>query len=199
MLIDQKLKYLDQDFTILAVEQEFIIHPVVFDILMCSKDSLQQPFSCSFQVNHYKLELTLLSLLGRENSDFILEKYHFNQESIAYNGAILIGDTPVKEYSFQEEKIACFSYKNVYELIFEDGSLITTIDLSRAMLRIRKNIELGLRSLSKKRDIRCISRFMNTSFVGDYRTFSSTGKRFRYLKEMKADYKNKTVSFLREN
>jgi hypothetical protein len=115
-------------------------------------------------------------------------QYTFDNCTVSYNGAILIGSKPVKEYAMKGENPTCFSYQNVMELIFEDGILITSVDHSKKMLRIRKNIELGLRNLTVNRDIRCIRRFMNSSFIGDYKTFRLIGSRMRYLKELKKDY-----------
>jgi hypothetical protein len=129
------------------------------------------------------------------NSDSTDKHYEFEQCAVSYNGTLLIGTDLIKEYSLKGNKTACFSYQNVKELVFEDGVLITTVDQNKAMLRIRKNLELGLRNLTASRDLRCIRRFMNSAFVGDYKPFKLPVNRFKYLQDMKNVYDNKNITF----
>lgn len=88
-------------------------------------------------------------------------------EPLNFTGAIIIANQFVKNYC-KNDAPACFSYKQVKELIFQEGKLVTTIDHSKAMLRIRKNLDMGLRNLDKKRDVICISKFLKASFAGYY-------------------------------
>ena len=205
MNIQQQLLYLDKSYTIISAEHEFVIHPIAFDILPLTLSSAECSFASSFQVINNCLLLKSLSIFKDETTSFtaepadmIEEPYIFHDKPISYSGTILIGDVPIKEYIMKEyimkeSRTTIFSYKSVYELIFEDGNLITTIDHSKAMLRIRKNIELGLRSLTNKWDVRCIFHFMKSTFIGDYRTFSSAKKRLKYLKEMKSSYQYSNI------
>ncbi len=195
MIIEQKLNYQNMEFTILAAEQELIIHPIALGYLSYSSASLQCPFSSRFAIKDYRLHLLSLELGSNEATNLggvwiedYNQRHSFDAFPIAYNGAILIGMTPIKEYYMKGDTPSFFSFQRVIELVFENGVLITTVDQSKAMLRIRKNIELGLRSLNKKRDKNCIKRFMNSTFVGDYRPFRFQYNRMNYIKNMKKKY-----------
>jgi hypothetical protein len=195
MSMEQQLLYLNKNYKILSAEQEYIVHPAVFDLVPLSAASLQCSFISNFQLKDYRLTLDKLLLgnveamnLAGIKSEVTEKKAIFQDLSVSYTGAILIGADLVKEY-FLKGNLACFSYQSVFELVFEDGVLITTIDQSKAMLRIRKNIELGFRSLYNNRDIRCIKHFMNSSLVGDYKAFKFNTSRLKYVKDMKKDYR----------
>ena len=88
------------------------------------------------------------------------------QEAVNYSGGVLIVKGILEPYEEYED---IFSYETVLELIFKDGCLITTVDHSKAGLRIRKNLEKGLRSLSKAKDRHCIRAFMKKTLICDYR------------------------------
>lgn len=195
MNIEQQLLYLNKNYKILCSEQEFIVHPAAFSLLPLTASSLQYPFTSSFHIKDYRLILDRITMFNGESSnlsgtriDGYEKPYLFQDAAVAYNGAILIGADLIKEYNMKGNKLNCFSYQSVFELVFEDGILITTIDQSKAMSRIRKNLELGLRSLSKSRDVRLIQRFINAALFGDYKTFRLSNSRLKYLKEMKNDY-----------
>jgi len=215
MDIEQQLLYLNKNYKILFTEQEFIVHPAAFGLLPLALASLQYSFNSSFHIEDYRLTLDKIIISNGEIGSFEGVKTDANEKpflfqytTIAYNGSILIGANQLKEYNIKEcnkkeynkkecnkkeynlkeNKMNCFSYQSVFELVFEDGILITTIDKSKAMSRIRKNIELGLRSLSKSRDVRLIQHFINSSLVGDYKPFRRDSSRLKYLKEMKNEY-----------
>jgi len=99
-----------------------------------------------------------------------IETVQYNNilEPMKYTGSIIIGNQLMKNYG-ENAEIPCYFYKLVRELIFHEGKLVTTIDHSKAMLRIRKNLDLGLRSLDKKQDVKCIQQFINACFVGSYK------------------------------
>lgn len=104
-----------------------------------------------------------------EDYRLFLEKRSGNlltQEAIKYSGGVLIAKGLLEEYKEYEDM---FSYETVLELIFKNGCLITTVDHSKAVLRIRKNLERGLRSMANARDRVCIQRFMNRTVICDYR------------------------------
>lgn len=193
MTINQQIIYSDKNYKILDAEHEFIIHPAALGLLPATKASLQCTFSSEFYIDNYCLLLNKLNWHEDITGDEKL--YEPNELKAAYHGTIMIGDELVTEYYMKGDKPVCFSYQNVLELVFEDGMLVTTIDQSKAMLRIRKNIELGLRSLNKSRDLRCIRRFMNSSFIGDYKMFVHSGLRYKYLKNMKNHYKHVPVMY----
>jgi hypothetical protein len=88
------------------------------------------------------------------------------QEAVRYSGGILIVKDCLEEYAEYEDM---YSYKTVLELIFKDGCLMTSVDHSKAVLRIRKNLEQGLRNLNRGRDRHCIYTFMHRTVICDYR------------------------------
>lgn len=98
--------------------------------------------------------------------DYSTAEYENINLPIKFTGALVIGNELLNDYD--NGMTRCYNYKYVCELIFLNGKLVTTINHSRAMQRIRKNLDMGLRSLSKKRDSKCINRFIKTSFVGNY-------------------------------
>jgi len=200
MNFDQTIIYQNIKYNVLYAEQEFIIHPGALGLLPISKPSLQHPFTGNFLVkDDYRLVLLTIvmsdfnaSYIVTENPEDNIKAYQFPNITILYNGSVLIGTNLIKEYIIKG-KPACFSYKNVYELVFEDGILITTIDQSKAMSRVRQNLELGLRSLLKLRDVLCIRHFINIRLVGDYFPITTTHMRMAYLKEMKLEYKTSEI------
>lgn len=198
----KQINFHNKLFSILSVEQEYIIHPVVFEPEEITEESLNIGFSCEFSIqsNRLMLDFMMKTPEGAGSEEETGEGAILKSIPALYNGAILIGGEPVKEYLLMENRLQYFSYKQVYELVFNKGDLVTTIDHSKAMLRIRKNLELGLRSLTVKRDARCIKRFINSSFIGDYRPLSNK-KKLKYLKELKELYQGqeKDVPFSDKN
>lgn len=198
MDFEQTINYLNINYVILCVEQEYLIHPTAFGYLPLSRATQKCNFAGSYHVEDYHLYLDKMVMNPGAGSKSIFaenneRQFDFDHYPVAYNGAILIGTRLVREYSIKGMKRACFSYHEVRELIFEDGILITTVDQSKAMLRIRKNIELGLRNLTKSRDIRCIKRFMNSVFIGDYKPFRLQHSRMKYLESMRKDNSGKSL------
>lgn len=192
MKLEHQLLYMNNAYLILAAEQEHIVHPAALGLTSLTKDTMEQSYFAEFEVKDYQLYLKCITLGSNQESATPFtnpdKTYYFEDFKVSYNGAVMIGTKRVKDYIFKDKEAPCFSYQKVYELVFAKGKLITTIDQSKAMLRIRKNIELGLRSLHKKNDQRCIERFIHSSMVGDYRPFLLKQSRYRYLKEMKKDY-----------
>lgn len=202
-MLEEQIEYLGHNYKVIASENEFIVHPVAFGYGAIEAEAAQLSFSCSYQITDYKLQLNKLTI---EKSDKAMiakdissdESYEFSQLWLPYSGALLIADGLIEEYQHMgrdaNQSIPYFSYKKVYELVFNRGNLITTIDQSKMMLRIRKNLELGLRNMDNKRDSQCIHRFINANLIGDYRSFSSQNKRLKYLKNMKMLYRDSFAS-----
>ena len=165
----QQLIYHDKCYTVISIEQDYVIHPSVF-FREKLKELMDEEFHCVYRI---------------QNGQLTINDY-FNTR---YSGAILIGRDPIKEYPLQENSLPCYSYRTVYELVFNHGLLVTTADQSKAMLRIRRNLELGYRSLMIKRDSRCIRKYINSCFIGDYRPLSERKKR-KMIREMKNLYPN---------
>ncbi len=196
-----------EQFEVLNCENQFIFHPVVLGISPVWKMNSPYDFDLRMELDNYKISLRQMWV----HSDCVmpivnevvpkygaLEKkegvlYNNLDIPIQYTGAILMAHTLVNDYGvhiIEGQKYPCYCYKVVYEYVFENGILITTIDHSRAMLRIRKNIDLGYRNLNKKRDMRCIQQFVKSSFIGNYKVTKSKKKLEDYLANMRELYKD---------
>ena len=182
----------------MKIRNSIIISDLTYEILYCEHDIFQPDFfhisptwsddkefayTSQFYLDDYQLYLNNLiissdrcypEINGISPEPYILEQgrdavqYSGIMEALGYTGSMIIATQLVKKYTDNSDT-PCFSYKFVKELVFREGKLITTIDHSKGMLRIRKNLDSGLRSLDKKRDIKCIQRFIMTSFAGDYK------------------------------
>ncbi len=192
MVSEQKLIYKDKEYKIIAIEQEFLVHPTAFGILPLNKAAVDCDFSAEFYLDDYKLYLDKFILHNSGAND---RQFQFNGCRISYYGAILIAADLINDYCIKSNSCACFSYQNVKELIFEDGILVTSIDQNKAMYRIRKNLELGLRDLKSNRDLRCVNRFLDSALVGDYKPFKFNFSRNKYLKEMKSFYAKDKLNY----
>lgn len=118
--------------------------------------------------------------------------YRQNQPVI-YSGGLILGYHFLKDYG-QDKAHLCYSYDKVIELIFQDGILETSVDHSKAMLRVRKNLERGLRSLEKGKDKRCIRKFIYHSFIRDYRqSFFAQTRRMLSLKRRQLKLNKKSL------
>ncbi|GEM_PF-693378 len=196
-------------FFILKCETKEIYHPDIYGISPVWADDRDFNYSSVFEIKEYQLYLKNLTVAAAREYPFIngvrpepfysekgveTVQYDNIMAPIKFTGAVIIGSTLIKNYGFDGE-IPCYSYKVVREFIFQDGKLVTTIDHSKAMLRIRKNLDSGLRNLNKARDLKCINHFLKFSFVGDYGQPEKTvladkkKKRFSaYLQKMKSYY-----------
>lgn len=203
------MEYRGELYEVLKCENEYMIHPSVFGILPLWKDSSPFDFSMKVTLDNYKITLDQMwvdadCMMPVING--VAPKVQFEEKQsqgvtyedldvqILYTGSILVANTLVNDYDMEVpegEKYPCFCYKVVYEYVFENGILITTIDHSRAMLRIRKNLDLGYRYLNKKRDRRCIEQFIKTSLVGDYKLKKNKKKKELYLAQMRSLYKER--------
>ncbi len=96
--------------------------------------------------------------------DFVL---FFQDIPTYFRGGIVIGKEVANPFHFEAD-YPCYCYETVIELIFNEGKLITTIDHSKAMNRVRQNVEKGLRSLNNERDLVCINKFLRSTFVKRY-------------------------------
>lgn len=140
--------------------EEFLLFLSEYELLSGQKrekefeeqEEEQEPFF--LKVVDYKL------FLEKKNGSLITE------EAVNYSGGVLILRGLLEEYAEYED---LFSYETVLELIFRDGCLITTVDHSKAGLRIRRNLERGLRSMNSARDRLCIRRFILQTVICDYR------------------------------
>jgi len=139
-------------------EQEYTLFLSEYDLQPSQPGSSQyfgdQAGEISLKIDDYKL------FLEERRGGFL------TQEALNYSGGMLVVQKPVPAYAEYDDM---FSYEIVLELIFKDGILMTTVDHSKAMLRVRRNLERGLRSMVRARDRYCIRKFMHKTVICDYR------------------------------
>lgn len=199
----------NMSFSILKCEIKEIFNPDIFGISPIWTDDPNFGYSSIFEVREYQLYIKSLTIAADRVYPFIngVEPRFLYAENgvetveypeimvpIKFTGAIVIGSGFLKNYGIGED-IPCYSYKTVRELIFQEGRLVTTIDHSKAMLRIRKNLDLGLRDLKKPRDVNCIRHFIKSSFVGDYEHPDKVGKHSQKKKLQFSAYLQKIKSY----
>jgi hypothetical protein len=174
-------------YEILASEHSYVFHPEYFGISPTWTNDSNFRYKCLFELEDHQLYLKSFQVTCDRGYPIInsvkpevcnLEhgfetvQYININEPMEYSGAIMFANSLVKDYRLPYHmdlyNPPCFSYKFVGELIFDEGKLITSVNHNKAMRRIRKNIDLGLRSLDKKQDINCIKKFIKVSFIGDY-------------------------------
>lgn len=153
-------------------EEEYCLFLSEYEVSMgesTEKDAeKQEEYGKELNIKENKIEQRQISLKIEDYRLFLERKCDnlCTQEAVKYSGGVLIAKDLLEEYKEYED---LFSYETVLELIFKNGCLITTVDHSKAMLRIRRNLEQGLRSLTKARDRICIKRFLNRTMICDYR------------------------------
>lgn len=194
---DRDVIIIDKErYEILANEQTYVFHPEYFGISPIWTNDSNFRYKCLFELTDHQLYLKSFQVTSDRGYPIInnvkpevcnLENgfetvlYININEPLNYSGAIMFANSLVKDYRLPYRmdlyNPPCFSYKFVGELIFEEGKLITSVNHNKAMRRIRKNIDLGLRSLDKKQDIKCIKKFIKDSFIGDYQYQEKKQKR----------------------
>lgn len=187
MVINMKseLIFHDQEYDVIMIESESIIteKEINQDILGIEHANLN--YHCCFEVKDYRLYLrtceiicaygyraVLQESIRSENDSNSMAEYSSSELMIpnVYSGSIVIGRGLIaNDYLLQVNDIPCYGYEEVIELIFSQGILVTTINHSRSMKRVRMNLDCGYRTLDKKKDVRCIQKFLRDSFVGDYK------------------------------
>lgn len=180
---EEKFIYKGEVYTLLLKEGEYIFNPVLFGLSPIWKQTTEYEYVGTYLVEEYKLKLQDFIIHSDHSYPIIQniapvpinsgdEKTYVSYQGlmypIFYSGAVVIGREFIESYDYEKD-FPCFCYRHVVELIFENGNLVTTIEHDKAMDRIRKNIEKGLRNLNKGKDARCIKTFMRSSFVGKYR------------------------------
>lgn len=209
MNLHTQIEVKGKSYLVKECENSYMIHPRAFGIAPVWKDDSEFDYWFDLVVEDYKISLRSMwvqvdcalpridgvaprPLLRDGKEGYVYEGLHL---PLLYSGAVLITNSLLKTEKHEEveENPAIYCYRNTYEYIFENGILVTSVDHSRDMLRIRKNLDLGYRSLDKKRDVKCIQRFLKSSFVGNYKEISNK-KLESYLQKMKSLYQE-TISF----
>lgn len=183
MLFAEEIYFKKDFYSVLLREQDNLLMQAINEHKGIWK-SYSGDVIASYDLLEYKLTLEDLILdkhllkdnemfCGKEptldmvNGNKVFEKLQY---PLTYTGGIIIAKDLVETFHYGESlsEYPCYCYQTVYELIFEQGILIMSIDHSKAMLRIRKNVERGLRSLRNQKDIRCIQNFLNETFCKNY-------------------------------
>lgn len=86
---------------------------------------------------------------------------------LQYTGGLVLG-AELAAIPLTEVRPACYHYNMVYEVLFENGRAVALIDHSQAVRRVAKNLEYGLRTLTKRRDVFAIRRFLKKEFIRKY-------------------------------
>ena len=199
-------------YEILASEHLYIFHPEYFGISPTWANDSNFQYKCLFELKDHQLYLKSFQVTSdrgypvindvkpeivSSNQELETVQYINVNEPIEYSGAIMFANSLVKDYRIQYHldmnNPLCFSYKFVGELIFEEGRLITSVNHNKAMRRIRRNIDLGLRSLDKKQDVKCIIKFIKVSFIGDYQPQEKKKKRNGKEKLKNKNIRNKDM------
>ncbi len=187
MVISMKSEIIfhDQDYDVIMIENENIIMEKEINQYILGIEHANLNYHCCFEVKEYRLYLRTCEIICAYGYRAVLQKSnqggidsnntaeHNSYELMipnAYSGSIVIGRGLIdNDYLLQVNGIPCYGYEEVIELIFSQGILVTTINHSRAMKRVRMNLDCGYRTLDKKKDVRCIQKFLRDSFVGDYK------------------------------
>ncbi len=183
MLFTEEIYFKNDFYTVLLREADNLLMEVVREHKPIWK-SYSGDVIASYDLQNYMLTLQDLILdkhLMKDNEkfydrepsvDLITGSKVFDKLNcpVKYTGHIIVAKDIVDTFSYDgdQAEYPCFCYKEVYELCFEQGALVTSIDHSKAMVRIRKNIEKGLRNVKNTKDIRCINRFLKQTFCHDF-------------------------------
>lgn len=187
MVISMKSEIIfhDQDYDVIMIENESIIMEKEINQYILGIERANLNYHCCFEVKEYRLYLRTCEIICAYGYRAVLQESnqggidsnntaeHNSSELMipnVYSGSLVIGRGLIaNDYLSLANGIPCYGYEEVIELIFSQGILVTTINHSRAMKRVRMNLDCGYRTLDKKKDVRCIQKFLRDSFVGDYK------------------------------
>ncbi|WP_455717700.1 hypothetical protein [Anaerosporobacter sp.] len=166
----------EQGFEVIMIERENLITKKEINHELLGMDDAYLNYHCCFEVKEYRLYLRECEIVCAHGYQAVLQVNKKDIETTqlmvpnTYSGSMLIARGLITtEHRKHGKQIPCYNYEEVIELIFSQGILLTTINHSRAMKRVRMNLEGGYRTLSKKKDVRCIEKFLRDCFVGMYR------------------------------
>ncbi len=183
MLFAEEIYFKKDFYSVLLREQDNLLMQAINEHKSIWK-SYSGDVIASYDLIDYKLTLEDLILdknLMKDNESFcgqeptidmvngnkVFEKLGY---PLTYTGGIIIAKDIAETFHYGESlsEYPCYCYQNVYELIFDQGILIMSVDHSKAMHRIRKNVEKGLRNLKNQKDMRCIQNFLHETFCKSY-------------------------------
>ncbi|MDO5520341.1 MAG: hypothetical protein Q4G58_07615 [bacterium] len=183
MLFTEEIYFKNDFYTVLLREADNLLMEVVREHKPIWK-SYSGDVIASYDLQDYMLTLQDLILdkhLMKRNEKFcdrepIIDMVTGNKVfdklncPVKYTGNIIVAKDLIDTFSLEENlsEYPCYCYKEVYELCFDQGCLTMSIDHSKAMVRIRKNIEKGLRNTKNAKDVRCINKFLKQTFCHDF-------------------------------
>lgn len=183
MLFDEKVIFRNEEYCILYQEKDNLIIDLINDQKPIWKSYIGHIYA-TYQMEEQQLllnDITMDAHLMKEEEEFLGQEAIVDEETntihytglslpLTYTGGIVIASHVIDGYEeeFLGQELPCYAYEHVYEMLMEDGCLITLIDHAKAMKRIRKNIEYGLRSTDSKKDIRVINKFIRDTFGRKY-------------------------------
>ena len=174
------MQYKDAAFEIMMTEKGSLLDPWELGLLPVEKKKNEMTVIGNYQIEDFVLYLEAFE--ARDGAGSLVAKKEGLHIPLAYSGSVLLVRELIEQYA---EYKPCYGYQELFELIFDRGCLTTNIDHSRAMYRIRRNLETGLRDMSNPKDARCILHFIDRLFVGKYKE----SLRARYFHSVKLGLK----------
>ncbi|KSV60076.1 hypothetical protein [Acetivibrio ethanolgignens] len=168
--------YHEQSFSVMMIEKGELFCPWELGLLSQKQNKEELFIRGSYQIEDFVLYLEGFEAYSKQK-ELIIKKEDLHIP-LSYNGSVLLVRELLERYA---EYKPLYGYKKLMELIFDHGKLITAIDHSRAMYRIRRNLEAGLRDMANPKDARCILSFIDDLFVGKYKESIRT----RYFQAIK--------------
>lgn len=165
MILQEEFLYKDEIYSLLLSEQENKLNSFLGREPYIRLHQISLQSNIMYSLNEYKLQLHSFFIQRGESSE--KDNIAPAPEFLDYTGGIILATDFIESFG-NADIFPCYCYQKVMELIFNEGTLITTIDHSKAMIRIRKNIIKGLRDIHNKKDNRCIRKFIKDSLVGNY-------------------------------
>lgn len=172
----EHMVYKDETFDIMMVEQGDLFDPWSLGLLPWDKKPEELDVSGNYRVEDFALYLESLEAYGLAGD--LEQKEDELHLPLSYSGSVLLARELLDAYA---EYKPLYGHRVLLELIFDCGCLTTAVDHSRAMYRVRRNLETGLRDMSNPKDARCILSFIDGLFIGKYKE----SLRARYIHGMK--------------
>ncbi|BAY13467.1 hypothetical protein NIES2098_66620 [Calothrix sp. NIES-2098] len=105
-----------------------------------------------------------------ESSDFKIDNL---RELIPFTGGLLIGDDFIREMYVHMGFHPAYKFRNVYELIFDNGQLIEEHDRSSKMAQLREMLSLDALQPGVSASRKEIKQWIEQSFSLEYKGFST--------------------------
>lgn len=197
MSLKDMVLYKNEEYILYIHEGNAVFHPSIFDVIKVWSTS-EFDYESKLIIDEFTLKVDSFKVradgsypdikdispvqVKQPDGEYYME-YQDIKANLDYTGAAVIVNGFICDYGY-DANLPLYCYQKVIELVFNNGVLITTIDHSRAMLKIRKNIDAGFRTPKIKKDDRCINGFIKSSLVGDYPKKKIRKDKFKWLKKI---------------